>query len=151
MRSDFRHRGGFTLLEVLVALAIVGLGMIAVFTQLNQSLLATSRLRDKTLANWIAVDRITELRITGQFPEVSERTDELEMARSTWAYTVKVSQTPVEKLRRVDVSVSFADAPDNVVATVTGFIGEPQASPVAASSGWSLLDPDGVPTEGDVE
>ena len=54
---------GFTLLEVLVALAIIGLGMVAVFSQLNQSLLAASRLRDKTLASWIALDRITELRV----------------------------------------------------------------------------------------
>jgi general secretion pathway protein I len=150
MRSD-SSCSGFTLLEVLVALAIVGLGMIAVFTQLNQSLLAASRLRDKTLAHWIAVDRITELRITGQFPEVSEQTDELEMARATWSYTVKVSQTPVEALRRVDVSVGFADTPDNIVATVTGFVGEPPPTQVTPGSGWSVLDPDAIPTDGEVQ
>ena len=44
---------GFTLLEVLVALVIVGLGMIAVFGQISQSLTATARLRDKTLATWV--------------------------------------------------------------------------------------------------
>ena len=104
-----KTNNGFTLLEVLVALVIVGLGMIAVFDQLSQMLSMTARLRDKTLANWIASDRITELQVNEQYPKIGETDDEIEMARADWAYTVKISQVPDMDLRRVDVTVSFAD------------------------------------------
>jgi general secretion pathway protein I len=84
-RSALSRVRGFTLLEVLVALVIVGLGMIAVFEQLNQMLTTTARLRDKTFATWIAEDRITELQVNGQYPKTGERSDQIEMARAEWA------------------------------------------------------------------
>jgi general secretion pathway protein I len=121
-----RTRRGFTLLEVLVALVIVSLGMIAVFGQLNQMLNASGRLRDKTLAHWIAVDQITELQANHAYPKVGERRDELDMARATWSYTVKISQIGDLAMRRVDVTVAYSDAPDDILAEVSGFIAPPQ-------------------------
>ena len=121
-----RRIRGFTLLEVLVAMVIVSLGMIAVFGQLNQMLSASARLRDKTLAHWIAVDQITELQAIGAYPKVGESSDEVDMARATWFYTVKISQIGDLAMRRVDVTVAFADTPEQILAEVRGFIGPPQ-------------------------
>ncbi len=121
-----RRIRGFTLLEVLVALVIVSLGMIAVFGQLNQMLSASARLRDKTLAHWIAVDQITELQAIGAYPKVGESSDEVDMASATWTYTVKTSQIGDLAMRRVDVTVAFADTPEQILAEVRGFIGPPQ-------------------------
>ena len=126
-RPENRRRiRGFTLLEVLVALVIVSLGMIAVFGQLNQMLSASARLRDKTLAHWIAVDQITELQALGAYPKVGESSDEVDMARATWTYTVKTSQIGDLAMRRVDVTVAFADTPEQILAEVRGFLGPPQ-------------------------
>jgi general secretion pathway protein I len=131
---------GFTLLEVLVALAIIGLGMVAVFSQLNQSLLAASRLRDKTLASWIALDRITELRVRKAFPKVGESSDEIEMANMNWSYTIKTVPL-TDTIRRLDVSVSFADTPGYVLTTVSGFVGQQDTlSTSSAAAGWPLMD-----------
>ena len=169
--NSCRHRG-FTLLEVLVALVIVGLGMMAVFDQLNQMLTATARLRDLTFAHWIAEDRITELQVNGEYPDIGQRSDEIEMARVDWTYTVKISQIPNIDLRRVDVSVSFADAPDNILAEVAGFVtppqtelsANPQATPGAGGQdgsggeststssfgvGWAPLNPDATSDSGE--
>ena len=123
---------GFTLLEVLVALVIVSLGMIAVFGQLNQMLNVSSRLVDKTLAHWIAVDQITELQAIHAYPKIGERRDEVDMARATWSYTVKTSQIGDLAMRRVDVTVAFADAPEQVLAEVSGFIAPPQQAVTAS-------------------
>ena len=117
---------GFTLLEVLVALVIVSLGMIAVFSQLNQMLNTTSRLRDKTLAHWIAVDQITELQAIHAYPSVGEKRDEVDMANATWSYTVKTSKIGDLDMRRLEVTVSYADTPEDILAEVSGFIGAPQ-------------------------
>lgn len=122
------RQSGFTLLEVLVALVIVALGLMAAFGQVNQTLTVSSRLRDKTLAHWVAVNEMTRLRLLGEFPAIGSRSDEVEMARTNWRYTINVVKTPLDALRRVDISVAFADRPDSVVTTLTGFLGRPQAA-----------------------
>ncbi len=119
---------GFTLLEVLVAMAILSMGMIAVFSGMSQSLSVTTRLRDKTLASWIATDRITELQISGEYPDAGTRRDQVEMAHTEWVYNMKISEIPEIAMRRIDITVSFADSPDNILATIIGFIGPNQGA-----------------------
>lgn len=131
------RQSGFTLLEVLVALVIVALGLMAAFGQVNQTLTVSSRLREKTLAHWVAVNEMTRLRLLGEFPAIGSRSDEVEMARTSWRYTINVVKTPLDALRRVDISVAFADRPDSVVTTLTGFLGRPQA---AAQGGAAPAD-----------
>lgn len=125
---------GFTLLEVLVAMAILSLGMIAVFSGMNQSLSATTRLRDKTLASWIATDQITEMQVTGEYPDAGNRRDQVEMAHLEWVYEMKISKIPQIEMRRIDITVSFADSPEDILATVIGFIGPRQTGATAAGT-----------------
>jgi len=145
--ADPRRQRGFTLLEVMVALVIVALGLMAAFGQVNQSLTVASRLREKTLANWVAVNQMTRLRLLGEFPAIGTRSDEVEMARTTWRYTIKVVKTPLAALRRVDISIAFGDRPDAVVTTLTGFLGRPaqatQGASAAAQADWSCPESPG--------
>lgn len=145
-RPSLTQAGGFTLLEVLVALVIVGLGLVAVFSQLNQTLITASMLRERTLAHWVAMDRIAELRLTGQLPDVGETSDDIEMAGVEWAYVLKFSNVGIDNFRRVDVTVSFADTPDRVITELAGFLGEvPETS---APPSWSPGDANAEPTGG---
>lgn len=138
---------GFTLLEVLVALVIVALGLLAAFGQINQTLTVATRLRDKTLAHWVAMNEMTRLRVLENAPALGRRSDEVELAGTNWRYTVKVVKTPVKALRRVDISVVFADRPNAVVTTLTGFLGTPvdagQLPVPADQADWLPLDPIG--------
>lgn len=143
MREHSSRAAGFTLLEVMVALVIVALGLMAAFGQVNQSLNAASRLRNMTLAHWIAVDQITRLRFLGEFPAIGTSSDEVEMANTRWVYKTKVTKADLETLRVVDVSVALADSPDSVITTVTGVIGAPPPAqpPPRVSNGWPKLEP----------
>ncbi len=145
MSDGPRRQHGFTLLEVLVALVIVALGLMAAFGQVNQTITATSRLRDKTIAHWVALNEMTRLRLLGEFPAVGSRSDEVEMARVNWRYTIKVVKTDLAAIRRVDISVAPADKPETVVTTLTGFLGQPPpAQPTANPAGnadWLPLEP----------
>lgn len=134
-----RRTGGFTLIEVLIALAIVAFGLIGVFGQLNQSALAAGRLRDKTFAHWIAMNLITERRLGGQLPAVGSESDDIEMANVRWYYEIRFSETGVEGMRRADVTVAFADDRDRPLATASGFLAE--RSGTLPSDGWPLVDP----------
>jgi general secretion pathway protein I len=116
---------GFTLIEVLAALVIVALGMIAAIQAVTQSARNGTYLREKTLAHWIGMNVITERRLQSSPPDVAESTGRVEYAGQQWQWGMKVTQTQVESLRRMDVAVRRADAPDGVapLATVSGFYG----------------------------
>src|SRR5512139_235898 len=104
------RRRGFTLIEVLAALVIVALGMLGVIEAVTQTARNGTYLRDKTLAHWIAMNLITERRLLANAPEVSKSSDEVEFAGQRWRWTMVVTQTQVDSLRRMDVSVRRAEA-----------------------------------------
>lgn len=150
MKTERRPHAGFTLLEVLVALVIVALGLLAAFGQVNQTLTAANRLRERTLAHWVATDRLVELRLAGDFPPVGKQSDEVEMANTRWRYEIVISKTEVDALRRAEIAVAFADQPDRPVATVTGFIGRPAPGslPGQSAGGVEWPAPDDSPGAG---
>jgi general secretion pathway protein I len=121
-RSD--RSGGFTLIEVMVALAIVGLSLGAVAASVSQMVDAATTMRERTYGSWIAQNKIAELRLANVVPEVSDTSGELEFAGLEWAWRANISETGVENLYRVDVSISYPGS-DVPIRTVSGFIGEP--------------------------
>jgi general secretion pathway protein I len=135
---------GFTLVEVVVALAIVAIGMLAVFKTIGDTVNNVSTLRDRSFAAWIADNRITELRLSGLMPSVDETTGDLEYAGRRWHWVARVSQTPVEGLRRVDVRVRReGDAPDSSLVSLAGFIGATATSTGPSPTPWNTGPADG--------
>ncbi len=132
--SSDRH-GGFTLIEVMVALAIAGLSLAAVAASISQMVDAGFAMQERTYASWIAQNIITELRLANEVPEVSSTSGEVEFAALEWAWRATISETGVEQLFRVDVEVSHAGS-DDVIRTVTGFIGEPGV-PGESNRAWT--------------
>lgn len=136
MQSSRSERiAGFTLVEVMVALAVAGLSLAAVAASIGQMVDAASAIQERTYASWIAQNRIAELRLANILPEVSTTTGEVDYAGLEWAWRTTISETGVENLFRVDVDVSFAGS-DDIVRTVTGFIGEPGV-PGEANRAWT--------------
>lgn len=146
---------GFTLLEVLVAVAIVALGLSGVLATVNGMVGSSAYLRDKTLANWVAQNHITELRLEPTWPELGKSTDEEEMAGQRWHIATVVLATPVEELRRIDVSVAYAETRDEPLVTVAAFVG--RTSAVGPRPDWRagvdtntpIPDQDGDDADGD--
>jgi general secretion pathway protein I len=134
---------GFTLIEVMVALVIVSLALAGVAASMGQMIDTANTMRDRTFASWIAQNKIAEMRIAGVMPEVGESSGEVDYANMTWAWAANVSETGVENLMKVDVTVSYAGF-DDTVRKVTGFIGEPVA-PGQSNLAWNA----GQPTRGE--
>jgi general secretion pathway protein I len=140
--------GGFTLIEVVVAMAILGIGMLAVFKTIGDTVHNVDELRDRSFAEWIADNRITEIRVSGEMPSVEETAGEVEFAGRQWHWLTKVSQTQVRGLRRIDVSVRRDGDPENTsIVTLSGFVGATAtAAPPAPIIDW--YQPDLDPGEG---
>lgn len=127
---------GFTLLEVIVALAVVSLGLIAAFNLIVQISVGSLHMKEKTFAGWIASNEITRLRLSGNFPDVSEFDGDVEFAGSVYRWRATVSETGVDDLRRIDMDISYADEPDDIIGRSVGFI-TPAVQPRLGGAEWS--------------
>lgn len=137
---------GFTLIEVVVALAIVAIGMLAVFKTIGDTASNVAYLRDRSFASWIADNRITEMRLSGEMPSVDETEGDVEFAGRRWFWTTKVSQTQVEGLRRIDVSVRREeDAEGSSLVTLAGFVGQTATAAAISGTSWNAGADGGEP------
>ncbi len=149
-RASARQSQGFTLIEVIVALVVVSLGMLGVITAVSQTASNSGYLRDKTLAHWIAMNRLTEARLQKSAPGVAKTSDEVEMGNRKWKWTMNVTQTPVETIRRIEVTVRPLEAKDGTsLASVSGFYGAAVAPPGTALIAWQGGDGGGAARPGD--
>lgn len=147
-----RSSRGFTLVEVVVALAIVAVGMLAVFKTIGDTVNNVSYLRDRSFAAWIADNRITEIRLSGEMPSVDETDGDLEYAGRRWHWTANVAQTPVEGIRRVEVRVRREDdAADSTLVSMAGFVGAIATTTAPSPTQWQVDDSGGEPGDEDEE
>jgi general secretion pathway protein I len=120
-----RAAGGFTLIEVLVALAIVALGMSALMSALTSAADATSHLRYKSLAEWVALNRVAEQRLAKVFASEGKVDGTTELGGLRWRWTQTVSPAGYGTLMRIDVTVSLDPASggtkDAQLAEAAGF------------------------------
>jgi general secretion pathway protein I len=124
---------GFTLIEVLVALAIVAIGMAAVLGALTSSASTVLYMRDKTLAQWVALNHIAEQRLLPQMPQLGNTDGDLDYAGSKWHWRQETVATAVQGMVRMDVMVRPADVKaDNDhgwYVTLSGITGDALSAP----------------------
>ena len=131
--------GGFTLIEVMVALMVVALGLAALMTAVSSTARASGYLRDKTLAQWVALNRLSEVRL--KLTKFGQNTDagDIYFANRTWHYDTRYFDTSIAGMKRVVVRVYAGDAKakGNPVAESTGFLGTSLGTPGLANVDWT--------------
>lgn len=139
------HGRGFTLIEVLVALAIVAIGMTALLSALSSSADSTSYLRDKTFAEWVALNRIEEVRLAAKMPEEGKSDGDSELAGRKWKWQQEVLKTEVAGILRVDVKVKPAEVAgdSNWYTTVSGIRSNTLANPTGIIDYYAVAAPTG--------
>ncbi len=134
--------GGFTLVEVLVALMVVAIGLAALMTAVSSTARTSGFLRDKTLAQWIALNRLAEVRLTvNRLAQSSTNADagELQFANRTWHYDTRYFNTSIASMQRVVVRVWAGDAKTkgNPVAEAATFLGSALGIPGTSNVDWT--------------
>lgn len=120
-----RRARGFTLIEVLIALAFLALAMSAIIATVGVSIRNAGELQDKTFAHWVAMNEMTTLRLAPVWPAIGTQKGNAEMAGQKWDWQAVVSSTQDPDLLRVDIDVSNALSPGTASASLVGFIGRP--------------------------
>lgn len=125
-----REIRGFTLLEVMIALAILSVCSAGLITAVSQTIRQGARLEEKTLATWVANNHIAEMRATRAYPRIGRDTASASMSGRDWLLDIQTFRTPTRDLRRVEVGVSpkldgFQNEASPTVI-ITTYLGKPE-------------------------
>lgn len=118
---------GFTLLEVMVAVAVLGIAMAAVIKAASEMTGNARHLEERTFAQWVADNVLTELRAGGFWGEEGDDGTR-HLGGRQWYWEFRVEPTPNPQFRRVDVSVYRHEEDASPVATLTGLVSHPDLS-----------------------
>lgn len=105
LRSGFRLQSGFTLLEVLVALVIVGTALGASLRAVGSLTANSAGLRSAMMATWSAENRLVQIRLAKEYPAIGKNTYDCPQGDLQLICQDEVLASPNPRLRRVEVSV----------------------------------------------
>jgi len=118
---------GFTLIEVMVALAIFAVAVAGLSSAMHNNVRNANYLKEKTVANWIANNKMVEIHAAGDYPPLQDRSDKIEYAGAQWVVNTKIQKTRNENMaiRLIEVSVGMEnDGEPNYFATITGLVSD---------------------------
>lgn len=115
---------GFTLLETLIALAIVAIALTSALRAMGATAQSTAALRDHTLASWVAQNRLAMHRATAAWPAIGAYTGQAEQAGVRMRWQETVSGTPNALFRRIDIRV-LDERGERTLSSLNGFAVRP--------------------------
>ncbi len=121
---DKLSQQAFTLLEIMVAMAIIAITMGAIIENSTASNRNAQYLRDKTIAGWVATNQIALIRARREWGNRLDKQGIEEMAGREWTWKMKIIKTDDPNLRRLEVSVFPEDDEQQALVTRTGFLGK---------------------------
>lgn len=137
MRPD--RQAGFTLIEVMVALAVFVAVALTLDSTMTANITSSSRFEEKTLAAWVASNKLVELQVYQRWPGTGRQDDEAEFAGRIWFVQSEVTDGPFPDTRRIDIAVG--PKPEQMlgekrpVTTLTALLVKPLAPPAQGSGG----------------
>ncbi len=120
-----KRMGGFTLVEILVSMAVLAFGLMAAMTAVGQLTANEVYLRDRTQATWVAHNLLLEAQLKGDWPGVGNNKGDVDFASRNWLWRVSISQTPEQDMRRLDVEVWLPGEEKSPLVKLAGFVEKP--------------------------
>lgn len=102
-----RASSGFTLIEILLALAIIAIALTALLKAIAQNVDNTHRIKEKTISHWVAMQGVAMVQLgLLKVTQGQETTQDTTMLGQHWFWRVQVSNTPQKNMQLITISVS---------------------------------------------
>ncbi len=120
-----RRVHGFTLVEVLVAMAILAIGVSALVSASGASAIRSKVLSDREFGRWVAANHLNTIQAMPVSPDVGTTNTEVEMMNRTWHVRTRTKKEDLDLLR-MDIEVRLTKEAEGYIYSVTGFAGSPK-------------------------
>lgn len=107
--KHFKKKSGLTLIEVLIALAIISIAMTAVIKASSQNIRGTSYLEKKTIATWVATQLINEVRANSRSLKQDDEQGNTVMLGETWYWQLKQEETPNKRIKKIVAQIFLTE------------------------------------------
>ncbi|MFK8027964.1 MAG: type II secretion system minor pseudopilin GspI [Gammaproteobacteria bacterium] len=106
---------GFTLIEVVVAVAVIALGLMGTIKTVGTVTKNTAYLNERVIATWVAQNAMASYELNLENDADKETTGSEEIAGIEWYWTKKLVNTQDPGIQRVEIDVRRDDKPDSQV------------------------------------
>jgi general secretion pathway protein I len=113
-----RSEKGFTLLEILVALAVLSIALMAALKTSGEAIRTSTALKERALAQWVMVNRVAELELDKTWIELGTTRGKELMGGQTWYWVISAEKTPDPDIRKAEVSVGLEEKTKPLVSMV---------------------------------
>lgn len=101
-------KAGFTLIEVLLALAIIAIALTALLKVTSQNIDNTQRIKEKSIGHWVAMQGVSMIQLKlVQLDSGQESTQATTMLGQKWFWRAKITATPIKTIQRMTISISL--------------------------------------------
>jgi general secretion pathway protein I len=124
LQSPIKKHQGFTLIEILIALAILSISLTAVIKATSQNIKDTLYLQDKTIANWVALNVMNEARLgILKLPaEPAKLNKDITMLGEKWIAQANYATSRNQHIREIHVIVSKKTGRKSPLIRLTGYV-----------------------------
>ena len=119
-------QGAFTLIEVMVALAVVAIALVAALKATSFATDSAMDFRTRMLAGWVAENRLAEMTARRDFPETGQSNGKEDEAGEVFTWRINVGPSPNRSFRRLEISVFTQDDPQHAAATLVSYLARVQ-------------------------
>ncbi|MBE9560811.1 MAG: type II secretion system minor pseudopilin GspI [Proteobacteria bacterium] len=109
------------MIEVMVALTIIAISLGALLSTSGTQASSVSYLKHKTLAHWVAVNELTQLRIAKEFPDLGDKKGSTKMAGNEWFWIRTTKKTEDKDARQITFKLYADEARKKNITTLIGY------------------------------
>lgn len=122
-QRNCQNSRGFTLLEVMIALAIVSIALVVMLGSTQRNILVNSRLQQMTRATLLAKQKMAEIENNIQ-TGLDQNQGEFPPPNQAFLWRSTYTSTPINGIEQIDLSVIWGEETDNELVTLTSFLRE---------------------------
>lgn len=124
LKSKAAKKAGFTLIEVMLAMAVFSIAGVALLGVADNNYRNISHLEEKMFASWVASNQLVEASLDPTWPPKNNRKGKVELAGKTWYWQQKVVKTTNKELRSVVMEVRADEDDESVITSMMTYLAQ---------------------------